>query len=59
MKYFIFCAATFLLIATHKPKSGKSVVPPISFGNPDAMAQIRSLEKYNWRVLSLLSKSLH
>ena len=59
MKNFIFLCSDFLLIAAHKPKSGKSVVPPISFGNPDAMAQIRSLEKYNWRVLSLPSKSLH
>ena len=55
----VVASVTFLLNAVHEPKSCESVIPPISFGNPDAMAQIRSYEKYNLRGLSLLSKSFH
>ena len=55
----VVTSVTILLNAAHEPKSGQSVVPAISFGNPDAMAQIRSFEKYNLRGLSLLSKSFH
>ena len=55
----VVASVTFLLNAVHEPKSFESAIPPISFGNPDAMAQIRSYEKYNLRGLSLLSKSFH